>query len=231
MNKKREGFFVLFQVVSNELLEFSRMSSAEIDCDQKTCFLEYHFQKVCSVVSNNGAENCNVPCVLTSCNYELHKNINCPIWTCVPLPAPFTTSVPPVTTTMSPDKSHQNEIIMIISLIVNVILFLAFSIVIFYKVKSFRRRRHYTDPEQEFLETQNESVQPIIRSRSQRLPDSFGMINFEVSLNEPTPDLEENSSAILTLNSPEPSSTEASSTFKKFEKFEEKKNKHRNRIV
>lgn len=202
------------------------MAMQEVNCEDKVCFLEFHFKKVCSIYQNNGTNDCSIPCSMTTCETEVYKNINCPIWTCV---SKVTSTLSPLTSTNMPLPKQSTTIVMIVSLIINVILFTMIGIIVVMRIKSFRRRRHYQDPDFEFSALR-ESQNPIIRSHAQPIHESFSMGSLEnadqiISLNDDTePALLDMSASIQTQND----STNVSINFKK---FEEKKNKHRNKIV
>lgn len=202
------------------------MSYEEVDCPDKMCFLEYHFSKLCSIVKNNGTDGCTVPCNMTNCAYEVHRNINCPTWSCV-----FTTTTtdPPTTSTIGP-STNQPEAIMITSLVANAVLIIIVVLFGFFKIKSCHRRRQYEDPEREFLARENE--RPIIRAHANRMPDSFSMISLE-NAQQDIIDLE-GAAAVIGVNQESSNLNQESSTtnpFVSFKKFEEKKIKHQNKIV
>lgn len=204
------------------------MAYAEVDCTNKVCFLEYHFEKLCSLVSNNGTEGCSEPCNTTSCSYEWHKNINCPKWTCK---AYETTSLSPISTTTEPqpNPAMKTEIIMISSLVFNVVLLFVVCLIMYLRFKTFRRRHLYQDPD-------NESHRPIIRTSGSFNQESFSMGN--LLLRDEIDEIVQvgaSDSAIVNSNvqacTVEINLNEEKEELSKFDKFEAKKNKHRNKIV
>lgn len=166
---------------------------------------------------------------MTNCAYEVHRNINCPIWSCV---YTTTTTDSSTTSTIGPN-SDQPEALMITSLVANAILIIIVVLFAFFKIKSCRRRRQYQDPEREFFAGENE--RPIIRTHANRMPTSFSMISLE-NRQQSVQDIIDlgGAAAIIDVNQESLNLNEESSStnpFVSFKKFEEKKNKHQNKIV
>lgn len=205
------------------------MESEEVDCQDKMCFLEHHFEKLCSIAIHNGTNGCNIPCHMESCIFELHRNINCPQWTCVPLPTSTSTSTS-TTSTTSPQSTTEvphTEIVMVSSLAMNAILVVGIiALIVYLKAKAIQRRRQYQNPDEEMLESDN--LRPIIRPHSQ-VPESFSMQNLEQSLQDLDQiiNLEESGSGMIEVNlqTPPQNLENESNPFIKFQKFEEKKKK------
>jgi len=71
----------------------------DIDCGDKTCFLSYHFEQVCKIFLPTNSSKCNIPCMESGCEHEIHKAVMCPIWTCSEYSTTTSTSSTSSTTT------------------------------------------------------------------------------------------------------------------------------------
>jgi hypothetical protein len=78
----------------------SKRSGEDIDCGDKSCFVEYILLPDCYLyIHEHNDTKCEIPCNLEFCCRELHHYISCPVWHCT---SHTTTTTTKTTTTTSP---------------------------------------------------------------------------------------------------------------------------------
>jgi hypothetical protein len=123
-----------------------------VDCGDRVCELSYHFEQVCKLFLPTNNSQCKIPCLETGCDFEIHKMVQCPVWTCEhyttttststsssPTTAfsNLTTSSPPLSTTLSPDSTDSSTYLYI-SLGFNVVfIILSFVTIAFWLKKKY----------------------------------------------------------------------------------------------
>lgn len=133
-----------------------------IDCGDRICSSYHQVRPLCHVfVSANDSVVCQMPCNMNGCVEELHRDINCLLWTCDTKPTTTTTtrsttSTMPTSTTPSP-ASDCTTLTCILSVTVNTLIVLAAICCISYfvvkRIRASRRqsRRPSTDEERHLL--------------------------------------------------------------------------------
>lgn len=147
--------------------------SAEKDCGDRACTLEYRFASNCVIYVDEKEEPCDYPCSLTNCVSEIHHYIICPIWSCSTKTT--TTPAPSDMSTLKPLPTHGSTCsndVCVPSLVFNAL----FGIMILSAIALFfvRRRRALTQRQADYDGIENplfadRNRRPIIR-RSERLP-------------------------------------------------------------
>ena len=78
-----------------------------VECPAQTCEETIQFLDYCWKFTNDGTENCSVPCFTAGCEKELIEGVECPIWTCHDHPTnPTTTASPSTTPSPTPAPWH-----------------------------------------------------------------------------------------------------------------------------
>ena len=142
-------------------------SDSAIHCTDKDCFLEHVMMQNCKYYLQTNNTDCDIPCKLNGCQFELHHFILCPIWVCHNLTTTTfatttatqtttasgmtssiettTTSVQPITFGPLPPLDHPAYLIL--SFAANVLLLFMVLLILAFKCrKHFRRclqRRRY----------------------------------------------------------------------------------------
>jgi hypothetical protein len=71
----------------------------EIDCVDKKCYLVHQLRQICVIPIPTNNTFCSIPCSMSGCEQETHRNIVCPIWLCKPFHTTTSTSTTTASTT------------------------------------------------------------------------------------------------------------------------------------
>ena len=116
------------------------------DCGDKFCTLSYHLKTICIVFEPTENENCSIPCKLSGCRTEMHKMVQCPVWSCEETST--TTSQSPTTATSTAPSPFPpippiptSHIVLFTSLAINCLVFACLCLGIWWCLRKRLLRR------------------------------------------------------------------------------------------
>lgn len=111
-----------------------------VNCDDKVCHWSYKVMESCAIYKPTNNSNCQIPCKLEGCDFDITNGEDCQLWQCTfyqlfhSTQSSATTAVPADYTSPQP-PSYKNVLFIIFGVIVG---FIALSIVILAVVKKLR---------------------------------------------------------------------------------------------